>query len=248
MKTKEAHKKLPTFCKRFNELRGEKTQAEFAEFLKMSRPTIGFYENGERLPDALALKNIAEKCNVSTDWLLGLSDNKDSKNAAFGKDLGLSDKAIEKMRNIFLSSKEAGDAILQVSLPPLGVDAKAKIQNFFVLNELFESDFYQLLNLSIRRLLIEYVVLQGLKGNTIEISNEEFDQEITKRYPAADILSLSQQEIENLKKKITRVKIFQEEEHYNYALFQVQESIKNLILSIIKEIYNDDTVNIEMGP
>lgn len=47
---------------------------EFAELLGMSRQTVGFYLNGDRIPDALGILRIAEKCNVSADWLLGLSD------------------------------------------------------------------------------------------------------------------------------------------------------------------------------
>lgn len=56
-------KRMPIFAERFAQLRGEMTQAEFAEFLGISRPTVGFYENGVRLPDALLLCQIAEKCN-----------------------------------------------------------------------------------------------------------------------------------------------------------------------------------------
>ena len=67
-------RKFPIFAERFSKLRGEKTQDEFASFLGISRPTVGFYENGARLPDALILRQISEKCNVSADWLLGLSD------------------------------------------------------------------------------------------------------------------------------------------------------------------------------
>lgn len=66
--------KLPLFSKRFSELRGARTQGEFADFLGISRPTVGFYESGARIPDALILKQIAEKCQVSADWLLGLSE------------------------------------------------------------------------------------------------------------------------------------------------------------------------------
>lgn len=66
--------RFPIFSQRFNKLRGEITQACFADFLDISRPTIGFYENGERLPDALTLRKIAERCGVAADWLLGLSD------------------------------------------------------------------------------------------------------------------------------------------------------------------------------
>ena len=63
--------RFPEFRERFCSLRGEMTQKEFAEKLEISRPTVALYESGERIPDALALKNIAEKCNVSSDWLLG---------------------------------------------------------------------------------------------------------------------------------------------------------------------------------
>lgn len=69
-------KRMPIFAERFAQLRGEMTQGEFAEFLGISRPTVGFYENGTRLPDALLLRQIADKCKVSADWLLGKSDIK----------------------------------------------------------------------------------------------------------------------------------------------------------------------------
>ena len=64
MKTSVSQKKLPVFAERFRELRGDMTQDKFADFVGISRPTVGFYENGDRLPDALVLKKIAEKCHV----------------------------------------------------------------------------------------------------------------------------------------------------------------------------------------
>lgn len=67
--------RLPIFAKRFNELRRDMSQDEFSKHLGISRPTVGFYENGARIPDALVLRQIAERCNVSTDWLLGLSNS-----------------------------------------------------------------------------------------------------------------------------------------------------------------------------
>ena len=70
MSTSEAFK-FPEFQRRFSELRGDRTQSDFADFLELSRPTVGLYESGKRVPDALTLKRIAEKCNVSADYLLG---------------------------------------------------------------------------------------------------------------------------------------------------------------------------------
>ncbi len=101
MKTKiNADKKprMPILRERLNELRGELSYAEFAEKLDISRATVGFYLAGERVPDALTLKKIAEKCKVSVDYLLGLSDAANLDNMAIGSELGLSDKAIDGLR------------------------------------------------------------------------------------------------------------------------------------------------------
>lgn len=68
------NERLPIFTERFRELQGEQSNTEFADFLGISRQSVGFYINGDRVPDALTLTKIAEKCDVSADWLLGLSD------------------------------------------------------------------------------------------------------------------------------------------------------------------------------
>lgn len=68
--------RFPAFKERLRELQGDMSNTTFADFLGMSRQTIGFYLNGDRIPDILGLEQIARKCNVSTDWLLGISDAK----------------------------------------------------------------------------------------------------------------------------------------------------------------------------
>lgn len=65
--------RFPEFQAAFVELMGDMTIKEFADKLGMSRATVGFYSAGQRIPDALGIKTIAEKCEVSADWLLGLS-------------------------------------------------------------------------------------------------------------------------------------------------------------------------------
>lgn len=47
------------------------TQDELARILKISRSTIGMYENGSRQPDFETLELIADYFNVDTDFLLG---------------------------------------------------------------------------------------------------------------------------------------------------------------------------------
>ena len=73
---KDTPPRFPEFRAAFLELMGDMTLDQFSKKLEMSRATVGFYAAGQRIPDALGLKKIAKKCNVSADWLLGLSDVK----------------------------------------------------------------------------------------------------------------------------------------------------------------------------
>lgn len=61
---------------RIKELRkNEKlTQREFAKKVGCTAATLSAYENGSKSPSLDIVKGIAEKCNVSLDWLCGLSD------------------------------------------------------------------------------------------------------------------------------------------------------------------------------
>lgn len=67
---------LEIFAKRLKELRTNRgeTQKDFASFLEIKQQTLSGYENGKIKPPIDIAKNIAEKCNVSIDWLCGLSD------------------------------------------------------------------------------------------------------------------------------------------------------------------------------
>lgn len=92
-------KRFPVFAERFSLLRGRMSQEEFGEFIGVSRPTVGFYENGERLPDALVLCQIAERCEVSADWLLGLThiQSPDAEAKQVANYTGLSERALSNL-------------------------------------------------------------------------------------------------------------------------------------------------------
>ena len=64
------------FATRLKELRGKITQGRLGEALGVSRGSVSFYENGERTPDADFLIKASRYFNVSTDYLLGLSEFK----------------------------------------------------------------------------------------------------------------------------------------------------------------------------
>lgn len=50
------------------------TQVEFAKMLKVSKQTVSNWENDEAVPGIDLLRTIAEKCDVTTDYLLELDN------------------------------------------------------------------------------------------------------------------------------------------------------------------------------
>ena len=68
------------FSERIKEIRNARneTQKEFAKFVNSTAATISAYENGTKNPSLEVVANIANKCNVSIDWLCGLSEKKKS--------------------------------------------------------------------------------------------------------------------------------------------------------------------------
>ena len=64
------------FPSRLKELREEKkiSQQTLSDTLKVSKSTIGYWENGDSLPDAESLAMLADFYDVSADYLLGRSD------------------------------------------------------------------------------------------------------------------------------------------------------------------------------
>lgn len=72
---KASEDRLPVLRKNLNELLGTMSTTDFAKKVGLSRQTMGFYLNGDRIPDSATLLQICQKCNVSADWLLGLSDD-----------------------------------------------------------------------------------------------------------------------------------------------------------------------------
>lgn len=89
------------FKKRFKELRIQthKTQEELANDLGISRGAVSYYENGDRVPDIKTLYCIADYFDVTSDYLIGLSDNstQDLSIQDICQKTGLSDKTINNI-------------------------------------------------------------------------------------------------------------------------------------------------------
>lgn len=68
------------FAERIKSLRQELklSQAGFANLISTNQSTLSAYETGDRLPPYETLVAIAQQCQVSIDWLCGLSDKQSS--------------------------------------------------------------------------------------------------------------------------------------------------------------------------
>lgn len=107
---REKSVRFPVFRERFLQLKGDRTTIEFAKNLGIARATVGFYEAGERIPDALGIEKICRVCGVSADWLLGISDTKtlDITTKAICEATGLSEKAVEDLILLKKAEKFSG--------------------------------------------------------------------------------------------------------------------------------------------
>lgn len=126
---KEKKDRFPIFKERFRELQGEMSNTEFADFLGMSRQTVGFYLNGNRVPDIIGLEQISSKCNVSADWLLGLSAVKslDTDCKSVCNYTGLSEESVFKLNEA--SKQKNGPNIISMFFDRLLSGAIFRFQN-----------------------------------------------------------------------------------------------------------------------
>lgn len=88
------------FSQRLKQLRTERqiSQSELATALNISNRTISMYEQEKSKPNAETLSKMAAFFHVPVDYLTGNSNVKDIKYATINEELGLSDKAIQNLK------------------------------------------------------------------------------------------------------------------------------------------------------
>ena len=72
---------MSVLSERLRELRGPQSQSDMAAALGMKYQQWARYEKGDVVPGADILANICRNHAVSADWLLGLSDERDTSTA-----------------------------------------------------------------------------------------------------------------------------------------------------------------------
>ena len=95
---------IEVFGKRLKELRKANgyTIEEFAKLVGISRSSLGYYENTDRLPDVEVLSRIADALNVSADYLIGRTNTAalKGKMKTVCELTGLSDSAAEYLAQL----------------------------------------------------------------------------------------------------------------------------------------------------
>ena len=102
---------IEVFGKRLKELRKANgyTIEEFAKLVGISRSSLGYYENTDRLPDVEVLARIADALNVSADYLIGRTNTAalKGKMKTVCELTGLSDEAAEYLA-FLVKNKDRG--------------------------------------------------------------------------------------------------------------------------------------------
>lgn len=90
------------FVQRLNGLmqKNHTTQEQLAKVVGVRRQTISLYCNGQSRPDYLQIASIAQFFRVTTDYLIGLSDGKNETTSRICDILGISDEAVENIKNL----------------------------------------------------------------------------------------------------------------------------------------------------
>ena len=96
------------------------SQEDFGELVNMSRRTVAAWESGDRTPSFSTLSDVADRLNVSVDYLLGRTNEQNKKQPAV-QDGELLDNIITRLRDlpdpalsrvsIFLEGLQAGQEI-----------------------------------------------------------------------------------------------------------------------------------------
>lgn len=147
---------MTLFSERLKALREKAglNQSQLAEKLGVSRGSISFYENGDRIPDIVFLHGVAELFQVSADWLIGLSDTKtvDADLKAVCEYTGLSEEAI----SYILEADELKKSLL---------------------SQIISSDDFNLLMYCIGNLCYQMIYLEELYSENLLI---DFDRQLMK--------------------------------------------------------------------
>lgn len=225
------------FKERFADLRAKSglSQSKLGKELLLSPATIGYYENGSRLPDIETAARIAQYFDVSADYLLGLSNAKsveqDMKTAC--ETTGLTQKAIENIQHIF-SLFDTG-----------GTSGKAE-ESIFI--DFLESSFFASMMLSFTESVL-FKVKAGIVSENASIMQELFAEALEQEIQSSKKASIALEQVKKGEKGLLSEWLdlrVQEEElentvstYYNKLLNIMDNYAKRVSEAFVEEIRED---------
>jgi len=243
MPTSEDRKKgkLPVFQKRFNELRGDMSQDEFAKFIGVSRATIGFYENGERVPDALTLIKISDACDTDVEYLVGRTDVKrgSADDRVLQKRFGFDEATIKAFDDLATGKSQSELEFLE---QPVSLRKKFKMnfqesKNYIgFVNLLFQNGFTKI----IRDLYDTYdnYITDTKDENNYYSSKDDHNSDIRKALMQSRLNKLVRVESSEISDKENDfdVRVFGDRQPVRTAFFNAEGSLEFMLNMIKKDI------------
>lgn len=183
IKARENYGYYSVFPERFRNLMSlnNVTQGTLAKIIGVKRQSISLWANGETRPDLLSLVKIAKHFNVSTDYLLGLTDVKSTDRATkeLCDTLGLSEDIVlfllhSKLSSVFKYYKE--DCLSEIKTRELKDEIYNALYGDVSDEEHAEKQSLEILNyhtgevtMCLNRLISEYIesITSGRKGSLL---------------------------------------------------------------------------------
>lgn len=143
---------VKVFRKRLLQLRTEKrlSQSKLAKQLGISPATIGYYENGDRLPDIDIAARIANFFDVTADYLLGFSNSRTAEKSmkTACAVTGLSEEAIKNIQKTKrMLDKKSNKVDISMKKCIDGVEAY-EVLNLFLSSDTFREILYNFFDMS----------------------------------------------------------------------------------------------------
>lgn len=95
------------------------TQNEFGSLINVAQTTLSSYEKGTKTPNIETLYNISKKCEISLDWLCGLSNIQKTNNFTSYSDIFRLLVNICKSININITTQETINNFENIYMEPI---------------------------------------------------------------------------------------------------------------------------------
>ncbi len=172
-------------------------QKDFAEYLGIPQPSLSAYENNKNSPTIEVLFNIAKKCNISLDWLCGLTDSTHNK---------LEINELKDVATLLYNLMEIEEIGIEIEVnDKLPNDLETETNKWYTQLRIYGKDKRYLYNADLCN------IISSIKELNLDVDSFEIDEEMYKIKKERDLLyykdtPLSRRVIPELTREERRIK------------------------------------------